>query len=144
MGKIHATTVEIDGVGVMIVGAPGTGKSDLALRLIDDGAHLVADDYTEISATDGRIMASAPPNTVGLLEVRGLGVYRVPSSAVTEVRLVVALAPMDKIERLPDERTVDLHGVAVPEVTIDAHESAAVAKVRLAAKQIAGDIRRVT
>ena len=57
---VHGTTVEIAGQAVLIRGPSGSGKSDLALRLIDGGAQLVADDQTELSPRDGRLVASAP------------------------------------------------------------------------------------
>ena len=70
---LHASTVSIKGRAVLIEGPSGSGKSDLALRLIDRGATLVSDDYTIVRRIDGNLIASAPPNIAGLCEVRGCG-----------------------------------------------------------------------
>lgn len=69
--KIHATCVEVEGLGVLLRGPAGSGKSDLALRLIDDGARLIADDYTDLTIEEGRIIARAPDTIQDLMEVRG-------------------------------------------------------------------------
>lgn len=74
METVHATTIAIDGAGVLLRGPSASGKSDLALRLIDDGARLVADDRTVLALRDGIVEASAPPSIRGKIEVRGLGI----------------------------------------------------------------------
>ncbi|MEO7680691.1 MAG: aldolase, partial [Sphingomonas sp.] len=89
--RIHATTVAIRGRGVALLGASGSGKSDLALRLIDRGAVLVSDDYTEIGAIDGVVMAKAPRTIAGLIEVRGVGIVTVPHLDNVEIALAVQL-----------------------------------------------------
>ena len=76
--NIHASCVAIGGKGVLILGDSGAGKSDLALRLIDDGAKLVADDRTELYAARGTLCARAPKSIAGLIEVRGLGIIALP------------------------------------------------------------------
>ncbi len=77
---VHATAVAIEGEAVLLRGPSGSGKSDLALRLIDGGAQLVADDQTLLRRAGGRVLASAPPAIAGLLEVRGVGVVRVEAA----------------------------------------------------------------
>ena len=74
MVQVHGTCVAIDGCAVLLRGPSGSGKSDLALRLIDGGARLVADDRAEISLRQRRLVVNAPPEIAGLIEVRGLGV----------------------------------------------------------------------
>ena len=76
MVQVHATCIDVDGVGVLLRGPPGSGKSDLALRLISDGARLVADDRAELTVDSGQITVSPPSEIAGLIEVRGLGVLR--------------------------------------------------------------------
>lgn len=134
MENIHATCVCVDGDGVLIRGAPGAGKSDLALRLIDGGARLVSDDYTEISNIGEKLSARAPGTISGLMEVRGLGVVRVGAIEQTEIHLIVDLAPRDQIERLPERIIETIAGVAVAVVKLDPFDTSAAAKVRLAVK----------
>ena len=112
---IHASTVAIDGRAVLIGGPSGSGKSDLALRLIDRGAVLVSDDYTDRPPDGDGLVASAPPKIAGKIEVRGLGIVEMPSAVDVPVALFVDLdaAP----QRLPEPgETRTLAGVAVPVV----------------------------
>jgi serine kinase of HPr protein (carbohydrate metabolism regulator) len=128
---LHATTVAIGGRGVMIEGAPGAGKSDLALRLIDRGATLVSDDYSFIQRRDGHIIASAPATIAGKIEVRGLGIVEMPHIGVTPVALVIALG--EPAARLPEPgRARNLLGVDLPLLALDGREASAVIKVELA------------
>jgi serine kinase of HPr protein (carbohydrate metabolism regulator) len=138
MSTVHATCVAIDGIGVLLRGGSGTGKSDLALRLIDEGALLVADDQVALEAARGRLMARGPSAIAGLLEVRGLGPMPVASTAAAPVTLVVDLAPADRIERCPEPRFDRIEGIDLPVVEIDASAPSAAARVRLAARAAAG------
>src|SRR3546814_17418763 len=78
MLRVHATCIAIDGRGILLRGPSGSGKSDLALRLIDGGALLVADDQVILTEADGELTASAPATTAGRMEVRGIGVVDMP------------------------------------------------------------------
>ncbi|MDE2042405.1 MAG: HPr kinase/phosphatase C-terminal domain-containing protein, partial [Alphaproteobacteria bacterium] len=75
---IHATTICIGSTGVILTGRSGCGKSDLALRMIDRGAQLVSDDYTELSVTGDRLLAKPPQKLAGLIELRGVGIIKMP------------------------------------------------------------------
>lgn len=119
--QLHASCAALDGAGVLLIGAPGSGKSDLLLRLLDHGYRLVADDRVEL---DGGI-ARAPDALAGLLEVRGLGILRVAGLASARLALVVAL---DRGERLPAPET--RHGV--PLVHVDPALASAPARVTAA------------
>lgn len=132
MVLVHATSVLVDGTGVLIRGPSGSGKSDLALRLIDGGARLVSDDQTALEARDGRLWASAPPSIAGKLEVRGLGIVAVPSAPPAPLGIVVDLLPHDRIERLPEPSTASLLGVELPRFCLSPFEASAPAKLRLA------------
>jgi len=134
METVHATTVAIDGAGVMLRGPSGSGKSDLALRLIDRGARLVADDRTVLTLCDGGVQASAPPEIATKLEVRGLGIVRMPESGSAPLRLVVDLKPEGEIERMPGRTRATLLGVSLPALRLDPFEASAAAKIRLAVR----------
>jgi serine kinase of HPr protein (carbohydrate metabolism regulator) len=127
---LHATTVAIGGRAVLITGVSGAGKSDLALRLIDRGAVLVADDRTLLAARGGRLFASPPATIAGRIEVRGIGILALPHAAEVPVALVVDLdsAP----ERLPETRVKTLLGLDIPLIALDARENSAAIKVELA------------
>src|SRR5512132_603996 len=88
---IHASCVMIDGGAVLLHGSSGSGKSDLALRLIDRGAALVSDDYTLLRRVSDRLVAGPPVNIAGKIEVRGVGVIEMPHVAEVDVRLLVML-----------------------------------------------------
>lgn len=140
MQLVHATTVEIDGHAVLLRGASGSGKSDLALRLIDGGAVLVADDQTELVAEGGRLFAGVPAAIAGLLEVRGLGILRVAHRDRVPLALVVELVPTREVERLPEPQSAVFLGVTVPLARLHAFEASAAAKVRLAILSATRDI----
>lgn len=134
---IHATCVAIGARGVLLTGPSGAGKSDLAMRLIDRGAVLVADDYTVLSQEDGVLIARSPATIAGRMEVRGIGIVARPALAAVPVALAVVLASED--ERMPEPRRIVLSGVAVPEVVIDPRWPSAPIKVEWSLATNAGD-----
>ncbi len=132
----HGTTVTISGYGVMFCGPSGSGKSDLALRLIDAGAKLIADDRTVLSVTENHIIASSPDSLRGKLEVRGLGIIDVAFQETTRLDLVVDLTQLDRIERLPEPDHYDYEGVKIPRIQLCAFEASVQAKLRLALSKL--------
>ena len=127
---VHATCVAIAGRAILIAGASGRGKSDLALRLIDRGAALVSDDYTLVSVADGRLLASAPERIAGKIEVRGLGILDFEPLRDVPVCL---LADLDAaVERLPEPATRRLCGLGIPAIALSALEASAPIKLEQA------------
>ena len=141
--KVHGTCIEVDGLGILLRGPSGSGKSDLALRLIDDGARLISDDYTELSTSAGRLIARAPANIEGLLEVRGVGVLKVGAALQAELGAVIDLIAPQDVERLPEDDQADLLGVNVPLFHLAPFEASAPAKVRLVVRRVKEDIMHI-
>lgn len=132
---VHATSVAIDGQAMLLAGPSGSGKSDLALRLIDRGAVLVSDDYTLVKRIDGRLIATAPVNIIGKIEVRGIGVIDLPYVPEAPVALLIDLS--DLVERLPDAPEMRMiAGVNVPVVKLAPLEPSAPIKAELALKAV--------
>ncbi|MEI9926645.1 MAG: HPr kinase/phosphatase C-terminal domain-containing protein [Sphingomonas sp.] len=128
---IHASCVAIGGRAVLIEGRSGEGKSDLALRLIDRGATLVADDQTICLRQEGVLLASAPATIAGKIEVRGLGILEIPYVERVQVALLIVI--LDAPPRFPeDSRKRRIAGVDVPVLALAALEPSAPIKVELA------------
>ncbi len=108
----QASCVAIGGRGLLIEGPPGSGKSSLALALIDRGATLVGDDGVLLELRGGRLWALPPPNIAGLLEIRNVGLATLPAAAVP-VALVVRLDPAAPRQPEGAEQVV-LAGASVP------------------------------
>lgn len=123
-------------------GPSGCGKSDLALRLIDRGALLVADDQTQLHLDGSDICMTAPAAIAGQIEIRGLGIMRAPFVAAAPLRLVVDLVAAADIERMPEPRRCTLLEHEVPLVTLAPFEASAVAKLRLALDAAVGSAIR--
>ena len=136
MGTVHGTCVAIDGLGVLLRGASGSGKSDLALRLIDAGALLVADDQVALELNSPRqtVTARPPAAIAGLLEVRGLGPMAVSSVSAAALGLVADLVPGGAVERLPEPAFCAYLGVRLPLVSVDPFRASAAAVLRVAAR----------
>jgi serine kinase of HPr protein (carbohydrate metabolism regulator) len=133
--QIHATCVALPEGGVLLRGASGAGKSDLALRLIDGGARLVADDRTELARAGDRLIARAPETIAGLIEARGVGILRLPPDRLAPevaVVLIVDLVGAASVERLPEATREDLLGVSLRRVALAPFEASTPAKIRLA------------
>jgi len=127
--SVHATAVALDDRAVLLLGPSGAGKSDLALRLIDRGWRLVADDRVVLSVRGEALWASAPPPLKGLIEVRGVGIVAEPTAPA---RVVLAIDLAAAPERLPDVGSRRFAGVAIPVVALDPVPESAPVKVERA------------
>ena len=132
MIRVHGTTVALEGEGVLLRGPSGSGKSDLALRLIDAGARLVADDQTELTRAADGLVARSPAAIAGRIEVRGVGILRVPTVASAPLRLVVDLIAPERVERLPEPQFCEYLQCSLPLLALAPFEASTPAKIRLA------------
>lgn len=141
---VHATAVALATAGghraVLLRGPPGAGKSDLALRLIDAGGRLVADDQSELHRRGEAVVVRAAAAIAGLIEVRGLGIVRVHALPEAPLALLVDLASAEQeIERLPPRQAERVLGCELPRIALHPFEASAPAKVALALRAFAGD-----
>ena len=136
---IHASTVAMDGRAVLIAGPSGSGKSDLALRLLDRGFTLVSDDQTIVRRDGDRLIASTPPTIAGKLEIRGIGIVAMEWVENVPVALFVELT--SEFQRLPDDsRTRQILGIDLPLISVDAMTASAPSKVALGLDRLGLDI----
>jgi serine kinase of HPr protein (carbohydrate metabolism regulator) len=132
---LHASCVAIDGRAVLIEGPSGSGKSDLALRLIDRGGQLVSDDYTIVLRDKDRLLAQPPATIAGQIEVRGIGI--VPIDHVERMPVALAVTLVDQVARMPeDDKVRRIAGIAVPAMAVIARETSAPIKVELALRRL--------
>jgi len=134
MAIVRGTCAAFGNAGVLIEGPPGSGKSDLALRLMDRGWTLVSDDYTEVEARRGRLYARAPKAIAGKMEVRGLGIQHLGTAKAVPVRLLVRLVPRGEVPRFPAPARRTIAGLAIPARKLHAFDASTPIKIELALK----------
>ena len=131
---LHVSCVAREGRAILIAGRSGSGKSDLALRLIDRGARLVSDDYTVVKRVNGRLLAAPPRNIEGKMEVRGVGL--VPFESVSDIAVCLVVDLDRDVERLPEMHdSLMVAGMKVPVIGLNGLEASAPVKVELALVQ---------
>ena len=133
--KFHSTSVVIEDLGLLIRGQSGSGKSDLALRLIDSGATLISDDLTICKKIGDYLYLYPHSNTKGLLEVREIGIMTVPYVENIKLTLVVELVE-EEFERIPGMMSCSILGMKFPKIKIFGKSSSAVAKIKIKLNQI--------
>jgi serine kinase of HPr protein (carbohydrate metabolism regulator) len=141
--KVPGTCVEVEGLGVLFRGPTGSGKSDLALRMIDSGSRLIADDYTELLIKNAALIARAPKTIGGLLEVRGIGILKVDGELQTNLGVIIDLVSPEQVDRRPEDQSEELLGIHVPLFRLFPLEASGPAKVRLVVRQIKGEITNI-
>ncbi len=142
---VNGTALALGGKAVLLTGPSGAGKSDLALRLVEAGALLIADDLVELTRDGAEVLAGfpaeAPAELRGRIEARGLGIVAVPAAdRPVALALVVAASPSSTLERLPETHFSQWLGVNVPTLRLGLLEASAPTKVRLALGAFSGSI----
>jgi len=129
---VHATTLTLrvgpNWRGALILGPSGIGKSDLALRAVQAGCVLIADDYTWLWDSAGHIYGSAPEAIAGKIEVRGIGIAAEPARKMTRIHLA-ALAQTDPVERMPENEITPFLGIGIPTIRVNPREASSVTKL---------------
>ena len=131
MANIHASCVDFEGRGILLLGDSGSGKSGLCLDLIlNHGATLVADDRVELKTQQTQVIASCPEKLAGLLEVRNVGILRLPYKKESSVALVACLEPAGSLlERLPAPEYYQIADASVPMLHFRENEASSAAKI---------------
>lgn len=137
---LHGTCVALGPHGVLLRGPSGAGKSDLALRLIDRGARLVADDQVVLRSSQGTLRASAPPAIRGRIEVRGLGIVTMEAIESVPLALVVDLVLPEAVERMPTVVETMVCDTRLSQIAVTPFEPSAAIKVALALGAVTGAV----
>jgi len=140
---VHATSVALMNGrrwrAVLLRGPSGAGKSDLALRLIETGGRLIADDQTHLARKGGALIATAPPALAGMIEVRGLGILKLGRDqllAAAPLALLVDLVRPEEVDRLPEPAHETVNDIDLPRLALAPFEISSVTKLRLALTRI--------
>lgn len=138
---IHATSIFIDGHGVLIIGSSGVGKSFLALALMEQGAELIADDVTFLTEKDGNLYASSDEKWQGCIEVRGIGIIaKIKTKQNVKIDYVIELTD-ESLERMPENiKKTNILDVSVPLFQIHKDEKFLPTFVKIAGKIVSKEV----
>jgi serine kinase of HPr protein (carbohydrate metabolism regulator) len=144
--RIHATCVALGRHGALLLGKPGSGKSDLALRfaltrLPDEfgSPALIADDQVEVWRHGATVLARAPAALAGKIEIRGVGIVAMPFCEEAELCLAVSLADRAAVPRMPDENLRhEVCGFTLPALTMHPFDCSAPLKLAIAIHRTSG------
>ena len=131
MNNIHATLISFNNAGVLFIGKSGSGKSDLALRMImEKGAVLVADDRVDLSVINDNLYGSAPKELYGKMEIRGLGITNFTAKKREKIVLCVELVEnREEVERMPVPENITFLGVSVTKIKLYPFDCSTICKI---------------
>ncbi len=137
MTLIHANCFRFNQKAILLRGKPGSGKSDITLRAIEEAnASLIADDQVKLHVQDHKIFASAPRSLAGLLEIRGLGFLKLPYIEKSEIGLIVDLVESELIPAFAQENYETLDGISLPCIKLDTNMPSIIHILKLASNNI--------
>ncbi|MBS41347.1 MAG: hypothetical protein CMM83_06495 [Rhodospirillales bacterium] len=136
MKFVHASCVAIGQFGILLRGPSGSGKSDLALRLIDEGAILVADDQVFLESIDGELLGSSHDKIAGKIEIRGCGIFDFPFLKAITIKLVIDLEKRGNIPRQPETDSCNIFGHRLPLYRLYAFDISSSIKIRALLKNL--------
>jgi HPr kinase/phosphorylase len=142
--QIHATSISINAHAVLFRGPSGSGKSDLALRMIDRGAKLVSDDRCNLEVSEDRIMVTAPETISGLMEIRGVGVVNIGTEPFASLALIVDLVSPEEMDRMPEKKVCTEYGAEIPVIKMTPFEASTPAKVLIALSVALGEMESLS
>ncbi len=128
---VHGAAVRLGGKGVLLLGPSASGKSDLALRLIDVGASLIADDQVRLEVRNDRLYAGPHARLKGLINLRGIGILRLPFEEGGLDLAVDLISPEGLPDPLPLPETASWLGIDLPKISLDPKAASAVARIRM-------------
>jgi len=131
VNNIHATLISFNNAGVLFIGKSGSGKSDLALRMImEKGAVLVADDRVDLSVINDNLYGSAPKELYGKMEIRGLGITNFTAKKREKIVLCVELVEnREEVERMPVPENITFLGVSVTKIKLYPFDCSTICKI---------------
>lgn len=145
-GTRHACAVEIDGIGILIEGASGSGKTSLALGLVETAerrgieAHFICDDRAIVETVGGALWARVPAAIAGQVEIRGFGIAPIAHRERCRLGLLARIVPDEHVERMPPPRSARIAGIALPLVEVPTrHEARSVRIVMATLAQLSGE-----
>lgn len=113
MSHLHASAFAYHGMGCLVMGESGSGKSTLVSETLLRGAQMIADDRVVLSAEGGMLIATPTANMAGVLELRGLGLVKIPAALASHpIHLAVTLDAVAS-DRLPEPKTIELEGIFI-------------------------------
>ena len=138
MNNIHATLINYKDQGILIIGKSGAGKSDLALRFIEEkGAKLVADDQVLLTKRNDILYGCAPVSIRGKLEVRGIGICEFDYLKESKIDLCVELtSSRDDVERMPTDEFINFLGISITKIKIYPFDCSTICKIAVKTSSI--------
>ena len=142
----HGSVVEVNGIGILIEGPPGSGKTSLLFGILETcqnrniRSSLVADDQVFLKSVSGRLVARAPDTTAGKAEVRGFGIVNLPYIDETVIQLTVQLADRSNVERMQEPGYREILGVSIPAIKVPKFHEAGAVRIVLAQLELLNDI----
>lgn len=145
MKTVYGNCIDFDGNGIIILGKSSMGKSDLTYRLIENhGANLVSDDHIIIEKEENNLIAKTVENIKGLIEIRNIGIIKISHIEKTKIKLIIELEKQENLERMPEDEFLEIDGIKIKKIKLDAFEQSTELKIITALKIELGVIEKIS